>query len=274
MVNPAFSPTPPRPREHDTAWARTRLAGAARGAILDLILGPIVRGEIDLDVHGLEKLRAIDGPVIFASNHTSHLDATILLVTLPRDLRSRTAIGAAKDYFFDVWWRKTFVSLVYAAFPVERGGGERATELARHLLATGWNLVVFPEGTRSKDGWMQRFRHGASRLALESGASIVPISVVGAYAAMPRGRWWPRPGRPPVRIRYGDAIRPVEGERHQDLSLRVQRAIAAMLDEDVPAWVEALPARHRAWALEPKGPELPRWTDAGPEPAAGGERDA
>ena len=77
-----------------------------------------------------------------------------------------------------------------------------------------------------------------------------------------------------VRIRYGDAIRPVEGERHQDLSLRVQRAIAAMLDEDVPAWVDALPARHRAWALEPKGPELPRWTDVGPEPAAGGERDA
>ena len=63
--------------------------------------------------------------------------------------------------------------------------------------------------------------------------------------------------------------------RHpSDTPARVQRAIAGMLDEDVPAWVEGLPPRHRAWALEPKGPELPRWTDAGPEPAAGGERDA
>lgn len=268
MVNPALTPPSPRPREHDTAWARTWLAGKARSAFLDLGLRPLVRFEVDLEILGLEHLRVEGGPYIFASNHTSHLDATIIFATLPKDVRARTAVGAAKDYFFDVWWRKFFVSLAYAAFPVERGGGERATEVARYLLETGWNLVVFPEGTRSPDGWMQRFRHGVSRLTLDTGAAIVPIAVVGAYAAMPRGRWWPRSGRPPVRIRYGEPIRALPGERHQDLSLRVQRAIASMLDEDVPVWVAGLPARHRAWALEPKGPELPRWTDAGPEPAA------
>lgn len=261
---------PARPEERPAvpgpAWNHRPWATAVRSAVLDVGLRSLVRFETSLTVLGLEELAHLDGPAIFVSNHTSHLDATMLLVTLPKHLRDRTAVGAAKDYFFDVWWRRTFVALVYGAFPVERGGGERATEVARQLLVDGWNLVVFPEGSRSKDGWMQPFRHGASRLAIDTGAAIVPISIVGAYAAMPKGRWWPLPGRPPVRIRYGTPIRPTAGERHQDLSLRAQRAVAAMLDADVPAWVAGLPERHRGWALDPKGPELPRWTDPGPEP--------
>lgn len=248
------------------AWNHSVWAGQIRSVVVDLGLRPVVRFETDVTALGLENLQRLDGPAIFASNHASHLDATMIYITLPKHLRQRTAVGAAKDYFFDVWWRRTFVSLVYGAFPVERGGGERATEIARRLLLAGWNLVVFPEGSRSNDGWMQRFRHGTSRLAIDTGAWVVPISIVGAYAAMPKGRWWPLPGRPPVRIRYGVPIRAMEGERHQDLSLRIQRAVAAMLDEDVPAWVAGLPERHRGWALDPKGPELPRWTDAGTEP--------
>ncbi|MFM7718935.1 MAG: lysophospholipid acyltransferase family protein [Actinomycetota bacterium] len=244
----------------DPAWARTRVASAARAAILDLGIRNLVRVETSLTVLGLEQLERLDGPAIFVSNHTSHLDATIILATLPRRLRERTAVGAAKDYFFDVWWRREFVALAFAAFPVERGGGERATEVARELLRQRWNLVVFPEGSRSKDGWMQRFRHGTARLAIDSGAAIVPIAIVGAYAAMPKGRWWPLPGRPPVRIRYGTPFHAQEGERHQDLSLRAQRAVAELLDEEVPAWVAGLPERHRGWSLDPKGPELPRWT--------------
>ena len=248
------------------AWNHTPWATAVRSAFLDLGIRSLVRFETSLTVLGLEELAKLDGPAIFVSNHASHLDATMLLVTLPKRLRARTAVGAAKDYFFDVWWRRTFVALVYGAFPVERGGGERATEAARRLLREGWNLVVFPEGSRSKDGWMQPFRHGASRLAIDTGAAIVPISIVGAYAAMPKGRWWPLPGRPPVRIRYGTPIHAAPGERHQDLSLRAQRTVAAMLDEDVPAWIAGLPERHRGWALDPKGPELPRWSLPEPEP--------
>lgn len=275
MMRPMVAPDPDAPETSprvpdrpvkDPVWARTPAASAVRSFILDFGVRSVVRFEISLKVLGLENLRRLEGPVIFVSNHTSHLDATIIFVTLPKDLRAKTAVGAAKDYFFDVWWRRTFVELAYAAFPVERGGGERATEIARQRLVEGWNLVVFPEGSRSQDGWMQRFRHGVSRLAIETGAAIVPISIVGAYAAMPKGRWWPLPGRPPVRIRYGAPIFAAEGERHQDLSLRAQRAIAAMLDEDVPAWISGLPERHRGWALDPKGPELPRWSDPGPEP--------
>ncbi|MFM8998990.1 MAG: lysophospholipid acyltransferase family protein [Actinomycetota bacterium] len=254
----------------ERAWNLTGWAGRLRSAILDLGLRPLIHAEVSLTVLGLDALDDLDGPAIFVSNHASHLDATLIYVTLPKAIRARTAVGAAKDYWFDVWWRRTFVALLYAAFSVERGGGERATEVAKRLLLGGWNLVVFPEGSRSTDGWMQRFRHGVSRLVLDTDAAIVPISIVGAYAAMPRGRWWPLPGRPPVRIRYGTPIRAMAGERHQDLSLRAQRAVAAMLDEDVPAWIAGLPERHRGWALDPKGPELPRWSDPGPEPGPTG----
>jgi 1-acyl-sn-glycerol-3-phosphate acyltransferase len=190
--------------------------------------------------------------VLFVSNHTSHIDATMIMTTLPDEWQAKTAVGAAKDYFFDVWWRQAFTALVYAAFPIDRaGGGKRATSMARELLDDGWSLVVFPEGARSPDGHQQRFRHGASRLSLESGVPVVPIAIRGAYQAMPKGRNWPRPGRPPVSIRYGRPLFPREGETHQELSLRMQRSIAELHDEDANTVVgRSAPRRARRDALD------------------------
>ena len=91
-------------------------------------------------------------------------------MTLPDAWQAKTAVGAARDYFFDVWWRQAFTALVYGAFPIDRArGGRGAVDKARELIEDGWSLVVFPEGTRSPDGHVQRFRHGASRLCLEHG---------------------------------------------------------------------------------------------------------
>jgi 1-acyl-sn-glycerol-3-phosphate acyltransferase len=146
-----------------------------------------------------------------------------------------------------VWWRQTFTALAFGAFPIDRaGGGRRATSMARELLDDGWSLVVFPEGARSPDGHQQRFRHGASRLAIEAWIPVVPIAIRGAYQAMPKGRSWPRPGRPPVSIRYGRPLFPRDGETHQDLSLRMQAAIAQLHDEDASTWWVALGTAARA----------------------------
>ena len=141
------------------------------------------------------------------------------MCSLPERWQKKTAVGAARDYFFDVWWRQAFTALVYAGFPIDRGrGGTSAIDKARELVDEGWSIVVFPEGTRSQDGHMQRFRHGASRLAIELGVGVVPIAIVGAYQAMPKGRFWPKAGRPVVTMRYGPPIYPEEGESHQSLS--------------------------------------------------------
>jgi 1-acyl-sn-glycerol-3-phosphate acyltransferase len=198
--------------------------------------------------------------VIFYSNHSSHLDATLIMSTLPDRWQRRTAVGAARDYFFDVWWRQIFTALVYAAFPIDRGrGGQGAIDKARELVRDGWSIVVFPEGTRSKDGHMQRFRHGAARLAIELGVNLVPIAIVGAAQAMPKGRWWPRKGRPPVTIRYGREIVPEEGESHQALSLRMQQAVGELFDEDRTTWYEAVVRATKGTTPSLAGPSGPDW---------------
>jgi 1-acyl-sn-glycerol-3-phosphate acyltransferase len=202
-------------------------------------------------------LQELSPPVIFVSNHASHLDAPLLLCSLPPAWRDRAAVGAAADYFFDVWWRAAATALVFNAFPVERAGGARATETAEELLRDGWNLVVFPEGTRSKDGWVQRFRTGAARLALEHGVPVVPIAIRGSYSAMPRGRGWPRTGRFPISIRYGPAIEPVGEVR--ELSERMASAIARLMDEDRTTWFESLRRESEGATPAVSGPDGAPW---------------
>ena len=131
---------------------------------------PLLKNELSLRVFGLDNLNGVDAPVVFFSNHSSHLDATLILTTLPDAWQAKTAVGAARDYFFDVWWRQAFTALVYGGFPIDRSrGGRGAVDKARELIEDGWSLVVFPEGTRSQDGHVQRFRHGTARLCLEHG---------------------------------------------------------------------------------------------------------
>ena len=87
-----------------------------------------------------------------------------------------------------------------------------AVTKARELLDDGWSLVVFPEGARSPDGHAQRFRHGDRRACASRPAwAAVPIGIRGAYQAWPKGTNWPRPGRPPVSVRYGEPIVPGRG---------------------------------------------------------------
>jgi 1-acyl-sn-glycerol-3-phosphate acyltransferase len=247
------------PWEFPTAWARSEGATAVREAILRYGMRPILETELSMDVHGLDNLDGVAMPVLFVSNHSSHLDATIIMSTLPPGWQRKTAVGAAKDYFFDVWWRQAFTALVYAGFPIDRAGGGKATATAKSLLSDGWNIVVFPEGARSPDGWIQRFRHGASRLAIELQVPVVPIGIRGAYSAMPKGRFWPKAGRPPVSVRYGPPLFPEEGETHQDLSRRMTQAVSRLHDEDRTTWWESLQRAERGETPSLAGPQGPRW---------------
>jgi 1-acyl-sn-glycerol-3-phosphate acyltransferase len=253
------STPPPKSWDFPTDWARSDAGIVARNVILDAGMKTIIWNETSPEVFGTDNLEGVKGPVMFISNHSSHLDASIIMITLPKEWREKTATAAAKDYFFDVWWRSAFTALVYGGFPVERGAGERATDKAKELIGEGWSIIVFPEGTRSQDGWLQRFRHGTSRLALEMNMPVVPIAIVGAYQAMPKGRSWPKPGRPPIRVRYGKPLLPQEGETHQQLSLRMQQAVAELFDEDRTSWWEA--QRRAAKGQTPKlsGPQGPGW---------------
>ncbi|HVL90467.1 MAG TPA: 1-acyl-sn-glycerol-3-phosphate acyltransferase [Actinomycetota bacterium] len=108
------------PRDFPTAWARTPAAKAARAAIHEAVMKPLIESQIRPRVHNAHVLSTLAPPVIFYANHSSHLDAPTLLLSLPPSWRDRTAVGAAADYFFDVWWRAAATALVINAFPVER----------------------------------------------------------------------------------------------------------------------------------------------------------
>jgi len=247
------------PKEYPTAWARTKPAKAARRMIQSGLLKPVVWNETDVRVEGLDVLEQLKPPVLFVSNHSSHLDAPLILCSLPPAWRERTAVGAAADYFFDVWWRAASTALVFNAFPIERQGSGRGTSTARQMIHDGWNIVVFPEGTRSKDGWVQRFRHGTARLAEETGIPIVPVAIRGAYAAMPRGRSWPRRGRFPITVRYGDPIVPDEDEDFRSVAGRLMQAVARLWDEDRTDWYRSLRREAEGLTPPPSGPTAARW---------------
>jgi 1-acyl-sn-glycerol-3-phosphate acyltransferase len=197
--------------------------------------------------------------VIFAANHCSHLDAPLVLTSLPERWRARTAVGAASDYFFDVWWRGVATALAFNAFPVERTGPRRSTGTALALLEEGWSILVFPQGTRSHDGWITDFRAGAAFLALRAMVPVVPVAIAGTFHAMPRGRAWPAPGRPPVRVRFAPAVQPRPQERARELNGRVQRALEVALHEDATTWWEAISAEARDELPSYAGPAGARW---------------
>jgi 1-acyl-sn-glycerol-3-phosphate acyltransferase len=227
-------------REFGTGWARSPVARAARAAIQAGALTPLVHAEVTPVVHGLDRLAALgDQPCVIVANHASHLDTAVLLTALPPEVRRRTAVAAAADYFFDAWWRAAGTALVFATVPIERRGGAPSRTPSR-LLAQGWNVVVFPEGTRSRDGWLGRFRLGAATLALERGVPVLPVAIRGTHAAMPRGRAWPAPGRPQVHVLFGPPLQPRPDDTAAELSLRVAAAIERLLDEDATDWWSSL----------------------------------
>ncbi len=242
-----------------SAWARTPPARVAREGIQRGVLQPLAAATTRPQVHGRDLLAGLRPPVVLVANHASHLDTPLILGSLPGRLSRDVAVGAASDYFFDVQWRATVTALVFNAFPVERHGSARPRSLAPALLEEGWNLLLFPEGTRSADGWMSRFRLGPAHLCCQYGVPAVPVAMRGTYAAMARGRSWPVPGRPPVAVRYGPPLRPAGEESTRDFGTRLQQEVARLWAEQEMGWWRSLRAQAEGTLALPTGPDAPRW---------------
>nr|MDT0665338.1 lysophospholipid acyltransferase family protein [Micromonospora sp. DSM 115978] len=195
---------------------------------------------MDVSTSGAEVFGDLDGPALIISNHQSHLDTPMLLCALPREVRERTAVTAAADYFFESTWRGLSTALAFGTVPIERRGGAPSSTPV-DLLRDGWNLVIYPEGTRSQDGAMGRFRNGAAFLAINAGVPIVPAGLRGTFGAMPRGRSWPIPGKPAVSVRFGRPIRPTAGEDVRALTARLSDEVKRLVTEDATSWWSSLP---------------------------------
>ncbi|WP_239451897.1 1-acyl-sn-glycerol-3-phosphate acyltransferase [Frondihabitans sp. PAMC 28766] len=202
------------------------------------VMKPTVWSITNVTVLGRKNLKGLEGGFVLVANHSSHLDAPLIVGALPRKLARYTATGAAADYFFDVWWRRGLTSLFFNAFPIQRRGSEgkkrRRLRLTRRedpsvsaasLLQRGFPVLVFPEGTRSKDGQMAKFKPGAARLAAACDVPVVPLALIGANLAQPRGTSWPRPGRMPVGVVFGAPMRPEPDEKPVAFSERLRDEI-------------------------------------------------
>ena len=219
----------------------SRTVAAIRFVAQRGMLKPLVWSLVRVDTVGRERLASLEAPFIVIANHSSHLDAPLIIGALPRKHARYLAAGAAADYFFDVAWRKWLTTLFFNAFAVERNSEGKRSGASRSLLERGVPLLHFPEGGRSRHGEMGRFKPGAAALSIASGAPIVPIALVGASVAMPRGVNWPKRGRLPVTVVFGEPMMVVEGEATEDFSRRLAAEVRQLHES-----VRPMPVRQHA----------------------------
>ncbi len=214
-------------RVSDLSWARQEPVRALRYLIQRGLSMPVVDAMSHPEVSGREWVEDLERPVIFAANHVSHADTPLLLGALSDRVRERTVVAAAADYFYKHAFMGRLMSLWLNTFPFSRTGGAQAVlHSSSQLLKSGWNLVVYPEGTRSEDGVMGEFRPGVGHLATENRAPVIPVHVGGTHRILPKGRKLPVPGKASVRI--GKPLTPGRGEGSREFTARVEKAVRSL----------------------------------------------
>ncbi len=200
------------------------------------ILQPFFHLYFRLSRIGRENIPAT-GPVIFASNHRSFLDPFIIGV-----LNRRPVYYVAKSEIFKNPFVAWFVSSL-GAFPVRRGAGDPdMLETARAILERGDCVLIFPEGTRTRPGSLGRPKRGVGRLALETGAPVVPVALIGTEAV--RRGWRIRPKK--IRARIG---RPLTFPKVDPISPQLAAAVTDRIWPNVMLqweWLGGLPPLRRA----------------------------
>jgi 1-acyl-sn-glycerol-3-phosphate acyltransferase len=176
--------------------------------VLKYSIGPFLRYFYRVRVEGRSHVPA-SGPAILASNHVSFCDS----VFLPYALRRRITFVAKAEYFEDP--RTAWLFRALGQIPVKREGGsasERALEAAREVLERGGLFGIYPEGTRSPDGRLYKGHTGVARLALQTGAPVLAVAMIGTREAQAIGQVVPNAFRP-ISIRVSE---PMDFSRYAD----------------------------------------------------------
>lgn len=153
------------------------------------IVKPVCRLLWRINVTGLHHVPG-SGSAIFCPNHISFFDSIVLPTVLPRRI---SYVGKAE--YMDSWKTK-YIFPAIGMIPIDRGGGsasQRALDTAARVLERGEFFGIYPEGTRSRNGKLHRGHTGPARLALRTGAPIVPVGIMGTDLIQPAGASAPRP---------------------------------------------------------------------------------
>ena len=217
------------PASRCTAWFGDRLSDAVKLALM-----------VGFESSGFDQARFDHGPLLIIANHVSLLDTLAIRYALPAPERARTATVGARDFFApspaDRGLRRalractcSYVTNAYRVCLIGRGDdmGDGIPRITA-ILRDGWNVILFPEGTRSRSGQMGRFRMGVAHLAAHTGTRVLPVGIRGTDQLMPVGSKAIRHGRVVVRAGEPTGVHP--GESHADFLLRMRDEIARLAD--------------------------------------------
>jgi 1-acyl-sn-glycerol-3-phosphate acyltransferase len=211
--------------------------------ILKAVLTPVLYGVFRVRVEGRANVPRT-GPAIFAANHRSFIDS----IFLPLVVRRRMTFVAKAEYFDDP--RSAWFFRAVGQIPIRREGGsasERALDAATEILESGGQFGIYPEGTRTRDGLLHRGHTGVARLALRTGAPLVPVGLVGTDDIQPTDSKLPKFFRT-VTVRFGAPIdlTHYQGRADDHLALR-------QLTDEVMYEIQALSGYEYADTYATKG---------------------
>lgn len=240
VSGPAAGAEPKEPIEF-IEWNRNALVGLVRRAALAAFFLPLTRLCARLSVTGLEQLESLEGPVIFAANHQSHLDTPAIFAALPARWRYRVAPAMLKE-FFDAhflphqfsrlrWFGNSLTyylaTLFFCGFPIpQHEAGIRQT--LRHIgdiVSEGWSVLIFPEGERTESGEIKPFQPGVAMIAARLRAPVVPVRLRGFERVLHRGARMVHPG--PASVSFGKPLS-LQGEDYAALADQVREAVCAL----------------------------------------------
>lgn len=227
----------PKTPEEQRKRYTTKTGKATRQTAQMMLLKPALDRILRVRRHGVSRLENLTSPFVAFGNHSSHLDAALVISSLPSKLGRQVAVGAAGDHFYDKWWKAGPMNLFFNGFPINRGQGGRGERgMSAALLSDGVPLMIFPEGTRSRNGAMGPFKPGVAALCISNGCPAVPIALIGAFDAWPPSQKHLPKGRPEVHVVIGHPMYPQPGEIAHTFSERMRRQLLELHDTTAMAY--------------------------------------
>ncbi len=207
------------------------LTGAAIHGIARLMTRALLRCFVRIHSEGLENIPK-EMPFVLVANHSSHLDALLLADALPARYTGKFFSLAAADYFFDKPGKTLFATRWVNALPLRRGSASaKALKTLRQRLELGDCIyIVFPEGTRSRDGTPASFKPGVGMLVAELSVPVVPCYLDGCHRVWPPDRKLPRRGSVTIRIGEPETFESLSNEKSgwKEISNRLQSRVETL----------------------------------------------
>ena len=181
-----------------------------------------------LTVHGEENI-PVKGPIVFAPNHSSFLDP--IVVSAAATHKQIHWIGKFEHFVEDPIVKSIFS--MWSAIPIKRGTGDKsAINKAIAYLERGHHHIgIFPEGTRTLDGKLGKLHNGAAKLAVTTGATVVPVGMKGMFNVLKKGKTVPKPVK--VTVTFGKPIYTSDIKGMQDTNWDLVKGVTADIESEL-----------------------------------------